>query len=185
MVTRVSRTRIHIFGASGSGTSTIGRALAKRHGLTCFEADEFFWEATDPPYRHARERAERQRLLTEALSATPQWVLAGSLTGWGDVAISRFELAVFVTTPTALRLERLRARESARLGARLLESGDMYQQHQEFLTWASQYDHGGMDIRSRRLHEDWLSRLPCPVVRIDGSGSVDAACAQVCAAITV
>jgi adenylate kinase family enzyme len=177
------RTRIHVFGASGSGTSTVGRAIAADCGLSCFEADDFFWEATDPPYRHPRERTERQRLLMEALSGTPRWVLAGSLAGWGDVATSLFDLAVFVVTPTALRLERLRAREANRFGSRLLETGDMYQQHQDFLVWASQYDDGGMDMRSRRLHEQWLLHLPCPVVRVDGSGAVETVCAQLSAAI--
>jgi adenylate kinase family enzyme len=177
------RTRIHIFGASGSGTSTIGRAIAGEYGLACFEVDEFFWEATDPPYQQPRGRIERQRLLMDALSGTPHWVLVGSLAGWGDVAIGLFELAVFVATPTSVRLERLRAREASRFGERLLETGDMYQQHRDFLTWASQYDEGAMDMRSRRLHEEWLSRLPCPVVRVDGSKPIEAVCAQLSAAI--
>jgi adenylate kinase family enzyme len=161
------RSRIHIFGASGSGTSTFGRVIAEKYGLTHFDVDDFYWEVTDPPYVQARERSERQRLLSEALLGTPQWVLTGSLTGWGDDAIDLFDLAVFVTTPTEIRLERLRTREVSQFGDRLLENGDMYEEHRNFLTWASQYDEGSMDIRSRRLHEEWLLRLPCPVVRID------------------
>jgi len=177
------RTRIHIFGASGSGTSTVGRAIADEYGFKHFEVDDLFWEATDPPYQRARERSHRQRLLIEALSSTPCWVLTGSLAGWGDIAIDLFELAVFVETPTAIRLDRLRAREASRFGGRLLETGDMYQQYRDFLTWASRYDEGPIDMRSRRLHEEWLSRLPCPGVRVDGSGSVEAICAQLSATI--
>lgn len=162
--------RIHIFGASGSGTSTIGRVIAEQHGLTYFDADDFYWEPSDPPYQQARERSERQRLLIERLSDTPRWVLSGSVSGWGDVVLHLFDLAVFVTAPTAIRLERLRRREEGQFGERVLETGDMSQNHREFLTWASGYDDGGIDMRSRRLHEEWLSRLPCPVIRVDGSG---------------
>jgi cytidylate kinase len=179
------RTRIHIFGASGSGTSTISRAVAEEHGLSCFEADDFFWEVTDPPFRQARKRSERQRLLIEALSGKSHWVLAGSIVAWGDVVIGLFDLAVFVTAPTAVRLERLRAREAARFGDRLLENGDMHQEHQDFLAWASQYDGGGIDMRSRRMHEEWVARLPCPVVRVDGAKDVRVVCAQLSAAIAV
>jgi hypothetical protein len=38
-------------------------------------------------------------------------------------------------------------------------------------------------IRSRRLHEEWLLRLSCPVVRIDGSLPIEVSCAQVSAAM--
>ena len=110
-------------------------------------------------------------------------MLAGSLVGWGDVAIGLFDLAVFVTTPTAIRLERLRIREATRFGHRVLEGGDMYQEHRDFLAWAFKYDDGPPDMRSRRLHEEWMSRLPCPVVRVDGSGSVEAVCTQLSTAI--
>ena len=166
-----------------SGTSTIGRAIAGQYGLTCLETDDFYWETSDPPYRHARERSERQRRLIEALSGAPRWVLSGSLAGWGDVVVHLFDLAVFVTAPTAIRLERLRRREATQFGPRVLEGGDMYQEHQDFLAWASGYDAGREDIRSRRVHEDWLLRLPCPVVRVDGSEPVEAVCSQLAAAI--
>src|SRR5438128_874343 len=42
--------RLHILGASGSGTTTLGRALAE--GLQCphFDTDDYFWLPTDPPF---------------------------------------------------------------------------------------------------------------------------------------
>ena len=172
------RERIHILGAAGSGTSTLGRAIAEKYGLTCFEADEFFWQPSDPPYQQARERSERQRLLIDALTGTPRWVLSGSISGWGDVAIGWVDLVVFVLTPTAIRLERLRNREAARFGARLFETGDMHQHHRAFMTWASQYDEGSVDMRSRRSHDEWLLNVSCPVARVDGSLPVEVLCAQ-------
>ena len=41
--------RIHILGASGSGTTTLGRALAERLQCPHFDADDYFWVPTDPP----------------------------------------------------------------------------------------------------------------------------------------
>lgn len=64
-----------------------------------------------------------------------------------------------MTVPAAVRLERLRRREIERHCAA----------SEEFLAWAAAYDDGGPEIRSRALHEAWLSRLPCPVLRLDGA----------------
>jgi len=74
--------RIHILGASGSGTTTLGRALATRLQCPRFDTDDYFWLPTDPPYTHQREHTERQRLLMDDLMAHDAWVVSGSLCGW-------------------------------------------------------------------------------------------------------
>jgi hypothetical protein len=42
-----------------------------------------------------------------------------------------------------------------------------------FLAWAAGYDER-LDVpeRCRKLHEQWLAALPCPVVRIMDAGGV-------------
>jgi adenylate kinase family enzyme len=165
--------RIHILGASGSGTTTLGRALAAHLGYPHFDTDAYFWLPTDPPFTEQREQTERQRLLMDALTAHDAWVLSGSLCGWGDVAIPWFELVVFLWLPTDLRLERLRRREQERYGARIMPGGDMYASSQAFLAWAASYDEGGVDIRSRRRHEQWLGTLPCPIVCFEGEYTIE------------
>jgi adenylate kinase family enzyme len=102
---------IHILGASGSGTTTLGRALAKRLQCPHFDTDDYFWLLTDPSFTHQRERTERQRLLMDDVTAHDSWVLSGSLCGWGDVAIPLFELVVFLWIPHDVRMARLRQRE--------------------------------------------------------------------------
>ena len=37
------------------------------------------------------------------------WVLSGSLEGWGDSIIPLFDLVVFISAPNEVRLQRLRA----------------------------------------------------------------------------
>ena len=165
--------RIHILGASGSGTTTLGRALAARLQCPHFDTDDYFWLPTDPPYTHQREQTARQQRLMDDLTAQEQWVLSGSLCGWGDVAITLFELVVFLSIPHDIRIERLRRREHARFGERILPGGDMYETSQAFLAWAASYDEGGVDIRSRQRHDQWLSTLPCPILCFEGEYTIE------------
>jgi hypothetical protein len=43
-----------------------------------------------------------------------------------------------------------------------------------FLRWARSYDTAAAPIRSLDLHETWMQRLPCPVLRLDSRQSVGA-----------
>jgi adenylate kinase family enzyme len=165
--------RLHILGASGSGTTTLGRALAARLQCSHFDTDNYFWVPTDPPFTHQRERTERAQLLMDDLTVQEQWVLSGSLCGWGDVAIPLFELVVFLSIPSEVRMARLRQRERARFGERILPGGDMYESSQAFLAWAASYEEGGLDIRSRRQHEQWLGTLPCPILCFEGEYTIE------------
>jgi len=70
--------RIHIFGASGSGTSCLAKSVANAMGFTYLDTDAFFWIRTNPPFRTIREIRERQDLLRQALAKTDSWVLSGS-----------------------------------------------------------------------------------------------------------
>lgn len=47
----------------------------------------------------------------------------------------------------------------------------MHTQHLEFLEWARGYDDGRAPIRSLDLHERWMRRLTCPIVRLDSQRS--------------
>ena len=164
---------IHIFGASGSGTSTLGRAVAEKTGYAVLDSDDYIWAPTDPPFTSLRTHAERLPLLQRDMERSGNAVLSGSLVGWGDPLIPRFTLAVRLDTPTPVRMERLRQREYARYGARVLPGGDMYDQSQAFLDWAARYDDGVPPLRSRALHDLWQQQLPCPVLTLDGTLPVE------------
>jgi hypothetical protein len=49
----------------------------------------------------------------------------------------------------------------------------MYEVSQAFLAWAAAYDEGGFDMRSRQRHDQWLSTLPCPILRLEGEYSIE------------
>jgi hypothetical protein len=82
--------------------------------------------------------------------------------------------------PTAVRLERLQARELTRYGAAAIApGGSRHEAYIEFLSWAARYDTGGVDMRSRARHEEWLAALPCRVLRLDGVQPVDEQLARI------
>ena len=174
---------IHIFGASGSGTSTLGRALAERTGFRCMDTDDYYWLPAEPMYTLKRPVSERLALMERDLDTAEDAVLSGSLVGWGDPLIPRFTLAVRLDTPPPVRMERLRQREYARYGARILPGGDMYEQSRAFLDWAAQYDDGKPPIRSRALHDLWQQQLSCPLLTLDGTRPVEELAAAVLKAL--
>lgn len=91
------------------------------------------------------------------------WVLSGSITGWGDELIPLFDLVVYVTTPCE---QRLRAREAAHFGADAVAPGGWrHAETEAFVEWASHYEAGDREGRNLAKHETWLSGLPC----VDGS----------------
>lgn len=172
--------RIHVFGASGSGCTTLGRALAERLGCVNLDTDTYFWLPTDPPFQQMRERAERQTLLAADLEQHDSWTLSGSLSGWGDPFIPLFDLVVFLWIPPEIRLARLREREVRLFGAEALAPGGrMHEIHTKFMAWAAGYDTGDASMRSRARHEQWLQTIPCPVVRLEGAGTVEEHVAEV------
>ena len=164
---------IHIFGASGSGTSTLGRAVAARTGYVFLDSDDYLWLPTDPQYIAKRTPAERLALLEGDIDASEGAVVSGSLVGWGDPLIPRFTLAVRLTVPQDIRMERLMRREQERHGDRILPGGDMYQIHRDFFTWAAGYDDGPATMRSRAMHDLWQQKLSCPLLTLDGTRPVE------------
>jgi adenylate kinase family enzyme len=180
------RKHIHITGASGSGVTTLGRALSSTLGSAHLDTDDFFWLPTDPPYTTKLPVDSRLELLLEAFerTSTVGWILAGSMNVWGDSLIPLFDLVVFVSTLTELRLQRLAAREAARFGAEAVApGGSRHAQYKAFLEWSAAYDDRSHEGRSRPRHEAWLAQLPCPVLRVDGSNTVDCLVQQVLTAL--
>lgn len=161
--------RIHILGASGSGTTTLGQELASQLKISHYDTDDYYWLPTEPPFQKVRAVKERQSLLMRDLEGHNDWILTGSLCGWGDIFIPMFDLVVFLWIPTDIRMKRLMERETRRYGLETIQKGGRnYDATKAFMEWNLQYDTGGMEIRSRTLHEAWLSNLTCSVLRLEG-----------------
>ncbi|MBQ8495938.1 MAG: AAA family ATPase [Clostridia bacterium] len=164
---------IHIFGASGSGTTTLAREISARFGYFHMDTDDYFWLPTNPMFTIKRDKAERLALMKKDIETHEKIVISGSLCDWGDALIPYFDLAIRVVTDTETRLQRLKEREYRRFGERIREGGDMYEEHIKFLKWASEYDNADASMRSKAKHDAWQTHLPCEIIRVNGTESIE------------
>lgn len=162
--------RIHIFGASGSGATTLGSELTKILPHVSFDGDDYYWEEK---FSSPRTPQERLQLLRKDLARHEQWILSGAVCGWGDELKSVFDFVIYLYVPPEQRLQRLRDREFERYGDSILPGGDKHEQSMAFLDWAALYDTAGLEVRSKALHEQWMLALTCPVLRIEGNQSIE------------
>ena len=165
--------RIHIVGASGSGTTTLGAALAARLDHPHIDSDTIFWRPTDPPFTTRRSVEGRAALAAELLPFPGQWVFSGSAVGWAGAIEPFYDLVVFLKLDPSVRMERIRQREAARYGARVRPGGDMAEASAAFVDWAAAYDTAGLEQRSLLKHEQWLATQTAPVLRLDSAKPLD------------
>ena len=160
---------IHIYGASGSGTSTLGKKICEELGYRFMDTDDYFWLPTNPKYTTKRSIEERVFLMRKDIEESENVVISGSLTGWGDELIPLFTLAIRLEADTSIRMERIKKRENEKFGDRILPNGDMYQQHLDFLEWAKKYDTGSTNMRSKAKHDAWQKLLQCKILTLNGA----------------
>ncbi len=166
--------RIHVTGASGAGTTTLGAALARQLGIVHFDTDNYYWLPSDPPYQKSRDAEERLALLEPALTKAGSWVLSGAVEGWGDPLIPLFDLVILLQVPTEIRLLRLRHRERQRFGEEAINpGGPIHSRYRDLIRWAQAYESADEQIRSRKRHEEWLSCLSCRILRLSGIPPVE------------
>jgi adenylate kinase family enzyme len=165
--------KIHILCPSGSGTSTLGQTFAQKHNIKWFDSDKFFWEDTDPPFSKKRAKEDRIKKLQEAIANEESWILSGSIMGWGDFIKEQLDIAIYLYINKEKRIKRLLDREREHFGKRIEYGNDMYENHKSFIEWASSYEDGSMDIRSRESEEYWMKDLKCKIVRIEEEKSVE------------
>jgi adenylate kinase family enzyme len=175
--------RIHVMGASGSGTSTLARGLANAFDSQAFDTDDFYWKPTDPPFTVKRPVSERIALMEEVFLPRRDWILSGSFTSWGAPIVPRLTHVIFLALPGAKRLARLRKRERLRADPELTRTPEWQAANRGFLDWAMSYDDPGFSGRSRAAHERWLDGLEIPVIRIDASAPAAEVLAQAIAAL--
>ena len=102
---------IHIYGASGSGTTTLAKYISDKLNYLFMDTDDYFWLPTNPPYSKRRDTDERIKMMKNDIAMSDRIVISGSLVDWGDELIPLFSLAIRLVTETDIRIERLRERE--------------------------------------------------------------------------
>ncbi|MEM9338806.1 MAG: AAA family ATPase [Bacteroidota bacterium] len=160
--------KIHIFGASGSGVTTLGKALAEKLKVPYFDTDDYYWKKTDPPFTQKEAIPDRQANILKDTAPLNDWILGGSLVSWGEFIKDTFELAIFLYLPAEIRMERLKKREYERYGNIIFDDPIRHQQYLDFIAWASRYDDDTFEGRSKKIHLNWYDTLKSQKIKIVG-----------------
>lgn len=94
--------RVVIIGTTGSGKTTLGRALSVALGVPRAEQDAFFHEADWKP-----APPERFLARVEAFTAQPRWVIDGNYLPARELIWSRADTLVWLDYPAPIVLRRL------------------------------------------------------------------------------
>jgi len=164
--------KLLIFGASGSGTTTLGKAIAKELNGTHLDADDYYWKKTVPPFQEKIPLKERHTQLKNDFQKDIRVVISGSLVSWSTYWTTAFDLAIFLHIPSETRMERLRLREVERYGELLKTDTKTIADSRAFLDWAKQYDDPNFEGRGITQHTDYMERLSCHTLKINSTGSV-------------
>ncbi|MEE6125935.1 AAA family ATPase [Chryseobacterium arthrosphaerae] len=161
--------RIHIFGASGSGVTTLGKALSEQLNIEYFDSDDFFWLKTEVPFTEKQNPEIRNTTVSDILHTTDSWIFGGSIIHWGENIFPPFDLVIFLYLPPEIRMERLRKREFERYGEEITVNPERAVKSEEFLEWAKDYDHDtGIANRTLNAHREWLTGIDVPLLEISG-----------------
>ena len=127
---------ILIFGSAGAGKRTLGDAVARELGFAHINTDDLFWRTgMKYPYTLMLPREDRKVRLVDAIWPQKNFVLSGNLDTISEHFEPMFDLVVYLTPNTHIRLERLQAREYEKFGDRVCEGGDLFPCTSASLTW--------------------------------------------------
>lgn len=155
---------ILIFGANGSGKSTLGKELAGVLNFKYMDIEEYHFEKSDIPYSVERSRTDCLKRMIADIKKYRSFVLSAVTGDFGEEISSMYDLAVYISAPLELRLERVKQRAYRQHNTRICKGGDMYEQHLKFIDFVAS--------RSLSKIEHWSETLACPLLRIDGTKSI-------------
>ncbi|EDP69825.1 hypothetical protein FBALC1_09847 [Flavobacteriales bacterium ALC-1] len=164
--------KILIFGASGSGTTTLASSLAKKTGFPHLDVDDYYWKLTNPPFQEKVKPKIRQQNLLLDFQNHENVIVCGSMVSWGNVWKTAFDLVVFLYLKNDIRMQRLKNREIERYGKKLLFHKQTQENSKAFIEWANKYEDSNFCGRSLKIHNKWMAKIDCPILRIDGSNSL-------------
>ncbi len=152
---------IVIFGANGCGKTTLGHELAYILNFTHMDAEDYYFEKSDVFYANPRSKDEVISLMISNIEKHGSFVLSSVTGNYGEEIVSLFDLAVLLSAPKELRMERIRNRAIDKHGKRALPGGDMYEDRERFVNFAR--------ARDLSIIDDWAKSLICPIIRLDAT----------------
>ena len=161
------KNHILICGLNGSGKSTFGKALAKEINAAFKDIEDYYFphrRAVDA-YTDPRSHEEVSELLLNDLLVFDKIVLAAVKADYSKEIENMFSKAIYIDVPKDIRLMRIRKRSFEKFGDRMLKGGDLYKTEEAFFHM--------VEKRPDSFVEEWLSKLSIPVIKIDGTRSID------------
>ncbi|MDR1537202.1 MAG: AAA family ATPase [Clostridiales bacterium] len=152
---------IIIFGPNGSGKTTLGRELARLLNFKSMDIEDYYFQQADIPYTKPRSREDCVNLMLADIEKYFAFVISAVNGDFGANINKLYDLAVFLSAPTEVRIRRVKQRAYEQYGKRVCEGGDMYEQELKF------YDF--VESRSLMPVEQWCRTLACTVIRVDGT----------------
>lgn len=123
---------IIVFGANGSGKTTLGRELAQLLGFKHMDIEDYCFKRSEKPYSQPRSREDYLDLMLSDIRRYRSFVISAVIGDLGDIIPKYYELAVSLSAPFHVRMERVRQRSYEQYGERILPAGDMYEQETKF-----------------------------------------------------
>ena len=158
---------IQICGLNGCGKSTLGRALAERIGFHFIDNENLYFgkAVASDPYANPKTRKEAELLLMEEVRRYPDFVFSAVKGDYGEDIIPMYSYVVVIEAPKEIRSQRVRNRSFQKFGSRMLTGGDLFSREEAFFRMS--------DSRSDDYIADWLQKVSCPVIRVDGTKPVE------------
>ena len=155
-----------VFGAPGSGVSTLCKNLSKALNFQyaslrnrCEPPD-----SGDPISINNQDLAKLQRQLRESKGH-----IVDGFPCQSDFSTGEMDGIIYLMTPRVQRLQRIRDREVAVQGEKILEEGcKEFKIFNRFMYWVSQFDQAGIDRESKILHQKFLNSISTPILRANG-----------------
>lgn len=152
---------IIIFGLNGSGKTTLAKAVAASLSCPALDEETYYFLPSDIPFSRPRSREECHAALLQDIPSQGPFVLSATRGDCGEAINAMYALAILLSAPQPVRMERIRSRSLERFGDRVLPGGDMYEQEEKFFATAVS--------RSEAELEPFLQSLSCPVLRLDST----------------
>lgn len=152
---------IIVFGANGSGKTTLGRELVHALNIKLMDAEDYYFKESEIPYTKPRKKTEAIKLMLDDIEKYGSFVISAVTGDFGEEITSMYRLAVFLTAPLDVRIERIKHRGEKQYGKRVLIGGDMYEQEQSFIEF----------VKTRNLSniEKWAKTIKCSILQLDGT----------------
>lgn len=160
-------TGIIVCGLNGSGKSTLGSALANKLNFHYIDNEDLFFKKSDSQYVYNAPgtRKEAELLLWKEITAHENFVFSAVKGDYGERVYSYYKYAVLIETPKDIRLIRVKNRSFQKFGDRMKSGGDLYEVEKKFFEF--------VEARPENLVEEWLRRLKCPILRVDGTKPIE------------